>query len=63
MQISPLGEGDQPVGHAAKVLRLRQRGHDLLVLDQARGKAGEQRRAMTRGAVELTACVAVAHVK
>ena len=62
MQIAALGERDQPVGDAAELLGLGQCGCDLLVLEQRDGEAREQRAAMRRGAVELTAGITMAHV-
>jgi hypothetical protein len=63
MQIALLGERNEPVGDAAEILRLRQRGDDLLVLDQGASEAREQGRAMARGTIELPACFAVTHLR
>src|SRR6266545_5158770 len=54
-----LAEGDQLLDDRAQFLRLRQRGDDLLVLDQRRAHVGEHRAAMLGGAVELTMNLAV----
>src|SRR5215204_3104669 len=56
-----LAEGDQLLDDRAQFLRLRQRGDDLLVLDQRRTHVGEHRLAMLGGAVELTMNLAVTH--
>ena len=61
MQVAALGERDELLHDRPKLLRLRQRGDDLLVLDQRRRHVGEHRRAMARGAVQLAARFAVAH--
>src|SRR4029453_1836274 len=47
----------------SQVLRLRQRGHDLLVLDQRRRHVGEHGAAVLIRAVELAVGVTVAHVR
>src|SRR6185312_16346686 len=46
----------------AQFLRLRQRGDDLLMLDQRGAHVGEHRLAMLGGAVELAMNLAVTHV-
>src|SRR5215213_10181696 len=56
-----LAEGDQLLDDRTQFLRLRQRGDDLLVLDQRRAHVGEHRLAMLGGAVELTMNLAVTH--
>jgi hypothetical protein len=55
MQVAALGERDQLLDDRTQVLRLRQRGDDLLVLDQRGGEMLEQRLALVRAAVELAA--------
>src|SRR5680860_971215 len=62
MQIAPLGERDQTVGDALELLRLGQRGGNLLVLDERGGETCEQRPAMAWRAVQLPAGFAVTHV-
>src|SRR5213076_3120402 len=54
-------EGDQLLDDRAQFLCLRQRGDDLLVLDQRRAHVGEHCAAMLGGAVELTMNLAVTH--
>src|SRR6185436_16634259 len=56
-----LAEGNKLFDDRAQFLRLRQRGDDLLVLDQRGAHVGEHRLAMLGGAVELTMNLAVTH--
>src|SRR5580704_8226967 len=56
-----LAERDQLLHDRAQFLRLRQRGDDLLVLDQRRAHIGEHRLAMLGGAIELPMNLAVTH--
>ena len=53
MQVAALAERHQLLDHRPQLLRLRQRGHDLLVLDQRRSHVGEHRLAMFGGAVQF----------
>src|SRR5262249_21984659 len=61
MQAAALAERDELLDDRAQVLRLRQRGDDLLVLDQRGRHVGEHRAAMLGRAVELAVYLAVAH--
>src|SRR4029078_5402304 len=61
MQIAALAERDELLDHGAKLLGIRQRGGDLLVLDQRRSHVGEHRLAMLRRAVELAVNLTVTH--
>src|SRR5205085_4177836 len=56
-----LAERDQLLDDRAQLLGLRQRGDDLLVLDQRGRHVGEHRTAMLGGAVELAVNLAVTH--
>src|SRR6185437_10616857 len=56
-----LCERDQFFHHRAQFLRLRQRGDDLLVLDQGGRHVGEHGFAMRRLLVELAASFTVTH--
>ena len=56
-----LAERHQLLHDRAQFLRLRQRGDDLLVLDQRGAHVGEHRAAMLGGAVELAMNLAVTH--
>src|SRR6185295_13007830 len=47
----------------AQVLRLRQRGDNLLMLDQRGGEMLEQRGALVRAAAELAVGIAVTHLR
>src|SRR5690606_17915541 len=64
---APVGEGrglaerDDGLGHAAQLLRLRQRGADGLVLEERDGHVAQHRESMAAGAVELAKPVAVTH--
>ena len=58
-----LAERDQLLDDRAQLLGLRQRGDDLLVLDQRRAHVGEHRTPMLGGAVELPMNLAVTHVE
>src|SRR5271157_6280726 len=61
MQVAALAEGDQLLDHRAKVLRLRQGGDDLLVLDQRLRHVGEHRLAVLGGAVEAPLGASMIH--
>src|SRR5262249_23744209 len=61
MQIAALAECDQFLDDRPQVLRLRQRGHDLLVLDERRRHVGEHGAAMLAGAVELAMGITLTH--
>src|SRR5262245_20509545 len=56
-----LAEGEQLLDDRAKLLGLRQRGDDLLVLDQRSRHVGEHRTAMLGRAVELAVNPSVTH--
>src|SRR6202020_2110857 len=56
-----LAERDQLFHDRTQFLRLRQRGYDLLVLDQRSSHIGEHRTPMLGGAVELPMNLAVTH--
>src|SRR5205814_3184147 len=56
-----LAERDQLLHDRAQFLRLRQRGDDLLVLDQRRAHIGEHRAPVLGGAIELAVNPAVTH--
>src|SRR5882757_4280437 len=56
-----LAERDQLLHDRAQFLRLRQRGDDLLVLDQRRAHIGEHRAPVLGGAIELAMNLAVTH--
>jgi hypothetical protein len=58
-----LAERDQLLDDRPQFLGLRQRGDDLLVLDQRSAHVGEHRFAMLGGAVELPMNLAVTHVE
>src|SRR5665811_2300652 len=60
-QAALLAERDQLFHDRAQFLRLRQRGDDLLVLDQRRAHIGEHRAPMFGGAIELAMNLAVTH--
>src|SRR3546814_17293507 len=55
MQVAALAQGDETVDDAPEVLRLGQRGLDLLVLHQGRRHVGEHRLAVADRAVEPAA--------
>src|SRR5262249_10678242 len=61
MQVAALCQRDQLLDDRAQILRLRQRGDDLLVLDQRGGQMLEQRLALVRPAIELAVSVTVTH--
>src|SRR6476620_10670268 len=61
MQIAALAEGDQLLDDRAQVLRLRQRGDDLLMLNQRNGHVGEHGAAMLGRTVELSMSVSGTH--
>src|SRR5262249_23028562 len=61
VQIAALAERDQLLDDRAQVLRLRQGGDDLLVLDQRRRHVGEHGATMLGLAVELAVSVSVTH--
>src|SRR5262245_57339895 len=63
VQVAALAERDQFLDDRTQVLRLRQRGHDLLVLDERRRHVGEHGAAMLAGAVELAMGVSVTHAR
>src|SRR6202040_2684683 len=56
-----LAERDQLFHDRAQLLRLWQRGDDLLVLDQRRAHIGKHRAPMFGGAIELAMNLAVTH--
>src|ERR1700737_3644966 len=56
-----LAERHQLFHDRAQFLRLRQRGDDLLVLDQRRAHIGKHRAPMLGGAIELAMNLAVTH--
>src|SRR5207247_4942326 len=61
MQAAALAERDQLLDDRPQILGLRQRGDDLLVLDQRGRHVGEHGAAMLGRAVELAVDLAVAH--
>src|SRR6185437_7988053 len=61
MQVAALAERHQLLDDRAQILRLRQRGDDLLMLDQRHGEVGEHRLAMADAAGEAAAFETVAH--
>ena len=61
MQPAALAQGHQLLDDRAQVLGLRQRGDDLLVLDQRGDHIAEHGAAMFRRAVELAMDFPVAH--
>src|SRR5262249_16592772 len=61
MQVAALAEGDQLLDNRTQVLRLGQRGGDLLVLDQRGRHVGEHGAAMLGRAIELAVGVTVTH--
>src|SRR4029077_10861311 len=61
VQIAAFAERDEFLHHRAKLLRLRQRRGDLLMLDQRGAHIAEHRLAMLRRAVELAVNLAVTH--
>src|SRR5262249_35106740 len=63
VEVAALAERHQFLDDRTQVLRLRQRGHDLLVLDQRRRHVGEHGAAMLVLAVELAVGVTVTHVR
>src|SRR6516162_355401 len=63
VQVATLAERDQFLDDRPQVLRLRQRGHDLLVLDERRRHVGEHGAAMLAGAIELAMGVSVTHAR
>src|SRR5262245_23252934 len=63
VQVATLAERDQFLDDRPQVLRLRQRGDDLLMLDERRRHVGEHGAAMLAGAVELAMGVSVTHAR
>jgi hypothetical protein len=63
MQVAALGEGDQLLDHGPQLLGLRQGGHDLLVLDQARGHVGEHGRAVGGRTTQFAVGFTVTHLE
>jgi hypothetical protein len=61
VQAALLAERDQLLDDRTQVLRLVQRGRDLLVLDESTGEIHEHRLAMLRRAVELPTAIVVTH--
>src|SRR5262249_53473690 len=61
VQAAALAERDQLLDDRTQVLRLVQRGRDLLVLDESAGEIHEHRLAMLGGAVELPAAIVMTH--
>src|SRR5690606_15715708 len=61
MKITPLAERDELLNIGAKLLRLGQSGHDLLMLDERDRHIGEHGLAMACGAIELATGFSVAH--
>jgi len=61
MQVAALGQRHQLLDHGPQLLGLRQGGHDLLVLDQARRHVGEEGGAVGGGAAQFASRVTVAH--
>src|SRR5262249_60470793 len=59
MQAALLAERDEFLDNWTEVLRLVQRGRDLLVLDERAGEVHEHRLAMLRRAVELPTAISV----
>src|SRR6185437_2661939 len=60
-KIALLAERDELLDDRPQLLRLRQRRHDLLVLDQARGHVGEHRLAVSWLLAKLAVNLAVTH--
>jgi len=56
-----LAEGDHRLDHAPQLLRLGQRGGDLLVAQERHRHVAKHRQAVTRRAVELAQPVSVTH--
>src|SRR5215469_9675754 len=63
MQAAALAKRDQLFHHRTQVLRLRQRGNDLLVLDQRSGEIRQHGTAMIRAPVELAVGFGVTHFR
>src|SRR3974390_3787865 len=61
MQIALLTKRNQLLDPRATLLRLRKRGHDLLVLDQRRAHVSEHGAAMSRLLVKLAVNLTVTH--
>jgi len=61
MEAALLGKRHQFLHHRAQLLRLRQRGDDLLVLDQGRRHVGKHGTAMRGLLAELAVNFAVTH--
>src|SRR5205807_10547614 len=61
MQAAALAERDQLLDDLAQILRLRQRGDDLLVLDQRLAHIGKHRLTMFMRAAEAALGVSVIH--
>jgi len=63
MEVAALAEGDQLLDNGSQILRLRERGDDLLMLDQSHGHVREHGAAMLVLSVELAMGVTVPHVE
>jgi hypothetical protein len=61
VEVATLGERHQLLDDRTEVLRLGQRGHDLLVHDERAGKVGEHRLPVARVPVQLPAGITMAH--
>src|SRR5690606_34744548 len=61
MQVAALAQRDELLDDRAQILRLFERGDDLLVLDERHGEVGEHRLAVAYAAGEATAFETVAH--
>ena len=57
-----LGMRDELLSVRAKLLGARQRRRDLLVIEQGKGKALDERLALSRDPSELASCLTVSHV-
>src|SRR3546814_18430378 len=62
MQVAPLAQRDELVHQRLQLFGFRQRGGDLLVLDQRRGHVAEHRATVGARLVELATGITVAHV-
>jgi hypothetical protein len=63
MQPAALAERDELLHHRPQILRLRQRGDDLLVLDQRCGKVRQHGTAVIRTPVEFAMGFGVTHFR
>src|SRR2546423_10038770 len=63
VEVSALAQRDELLDHRAQILRLRQRGDDLLVLDQSRRHVREHCAPVLRRAVELAMGVTMTYVR